>query len=129
MADLGEGPGGPVSPLPPLSLGKKKRKAGRASDKKKTSPPPFSSRSGFATDTGFFGVVSIHSVIGSETRPISYKTKINLVFVTHFFPRLRQFACFQLEFLFFFLDIFVFPYPTVKRSRWILICPHVTEPW
>ena len=64
MADLGEGPGGPVSP-PPLSLGKKKRKAGRASDKKKTSPPPFSSRSGFATDTGFFGVVSIHSVIGS----------------------------------------------------------------
>ena len=39
MADLGEGPGGPVSPLPPLSLGKKKRKAGRASDKKKTSPP------------------------------------------------------------------------------------------
>ena len=38
MADLGEGPGGPVSP-PPLSLGKKKRKAGRASDKKKPPPP------------------------------------------------------------------------------------------
>ena len=64
MADLGEGPGGPVSPLPPLVWGKKE-KSRRASDKKKTSPPPFSSRSGFATDTGFFGVVSIHSVIGS----------------------------------------------------------------
>ena len=128
MADLGEGPGGPVSPPPPLVWGKKREKpAGRAT--KKTPPPPFSSRSGFATDTEFFGVVSLRSVIGPETRPISYKTKINLVFVTHFFPRFRQFACFQLEFLFFFLDIFVFPYPTVKRSRWILICPHVTEPW
>ena len=102
MADLGEGPGG-SSFSPPLSLGKKKRKAGRASDKKKPLPPPFSSRSGFATDTEFFGVVSLRSVIGPETRPISYKTKINLVFVTHFFPHFRQFACFQLEFLFFSL--------------------------
>ena len=103
MADLGEGPGGSSFSAPPLSLGKKKRKAGRASDKKKPPPPPFSSRSGFATDTEFFGVVSLRSVIGPETRPISYKTKINLVFVTHFFPRFRQFACFQLEFLFFSL--------------------------
>ena len=103
MADLGEGPGGSSFSPPPLSLGKKKRKAGRASDKKKPPPPPFSSRSGFATDTEFFGVVSLRSVIGPETRPISYKTKINLVFVTHFFPRFRQFACFQLEFLFFSL--------------------------
>ena len=39
MADLGEGPGGPGSP-PPLSLGKKKRKAGRASDGKKNLPLP-----------------------------------------------------------------------------------------
>ena len=39
MADLGEGPGGPVSPLPPLVWGKKREKpAGRAT-KKKTSPP------------------------------------------------------------------------------------------
>ena len=40
MADLGKGPGGPVSPPPPLSLGKKKRKAGRASDEKKNLPLP-----------------------------------------------------------------------------------------
>ena len=126
MADLGEGPGGPVSlPPPPLSLGEKKRKAGRASDKKKNlPPPPFSSRSGFATDTEFFEVVSLRSVIGPETRPISYKTKINLVF-----PALQTVCLFSTGILIFFLDIFVFPYPTVKRSRWILICPHVTEPW
>ena len=38
MADLGEGPGGPVSPLPPLVWGKKREKpAGRATKKK---PPP-----------------------------------------------------------------------------------------
>ena len=103
MADLGEGPGGVQFLPPPLVWGKKREKpAGRAT-KKNLPPPPFSSRSGFATDTEFFGVVSLRSVIGPETRPISYKTKINLVFVTHFFPRFRQFACFQLEFLFFSL--------------------------
>ena len=38
QADLGEGPGGPVSPLPPLVWGKKREKpAGRATKKK---PPP-----------------------------------------------------------------------------------------
>ena len=64
MADLGEGPGGPVSPLPPLVWGKKE-KSRQGERQKKNLPPPLSSRSGFATDTGFFGVVSIHSVIGS----------------------------------------------------------------
>ena len=40
MADLGEGPGGPVSPPPPLVWGKKREKpAGRAT-KKKPPPPP-----------------------------------------------------------------------------------------
>ena len=39
MADLGEGPGVQFLP-PPLSLGKKKRKAGRASDEKKNLPLP-----------------------------------------------------------------------------------------